>query len=67
MTRLKELKPIVKEILIAQNGKFYGYNVNCLYAQGFSGTDIQNAVNYFQFSPQQKSFREKYNVNRFND
>ena len=58
MSQLKELKPIVKTILIAQDGKFYGFNFNMLINRGYCGTDIQNAVNYFQYSPQQKKFRE---------
>lgn len=51
----------IKKIIIAQNGKIYNYNLNNLRAIGFNGTDLQNACNYFKYSPQQATFRAKYN------
>ena len=54
----KELKSIVKNILIAQGGKAYGYNCNTLRAQGYDTTAIQNAFNYYRYSPTQAKFRE---------
>lgn len=54
----KELKNIVKNILIAQGGKAYNYNYNTLRAQGYNTTAIQNAFNYYEFSPTQAKFRE---------
>ncbi len=54
----KELKNIVKNILIAQNGKAYGFNYNNLVAQGYTTTEIQNAFSFYRFSPTQAKFRE---------
>lgn len=54
----KELKNIVKNILIAQNGKAYNYNYNTLVAQGYTITEIQNAFSFYRFSPTQAKFRE---------
>lgn len=55
---MKELRSMIKNILIAQNGKFYGYNANNLKAIGYKSEEIQNTYNYFMYSPQQKGFRE---------
>jgi len=58
----KELREIVKTTIIAQNGKLYGFNsTNIRNMYGASSTAIQNAINYFKYSPQQKTFRETYN------
>lgn len=60
--KTKELKALIKETIIAQNGKLYNFNVNNIRKKyGVDGTAIQNAINYFQFSPQQAKFRETYN------
>ena len=57
-----ELKKAIKNIIIAQNGKLYNFNIITIQkAFGVSGTAIQNAINYFQYSPTQAKFREKYN------
>lgn len=57
-----ELKKIVKEIIINQGGTLTGANYLELKAtHGISWTQFQNAMNYFQFSPTQESFRNKYN------
>lgn len=59
---VKEIRNEVKKIIIAQDGKLYNYNFNNLKAAyNVSCVDLQNAMNYFRYSPQQKSFREKYN------
>lgn len=59
---IKELRNEIKNIIIAQNGKIYGFNENNLKnAYGVSFTEIQNAINYFRFSKQQESFRKQYN------
>lgn len=59
---LIELRKEVKKIIIAQNGEIYNYNLNNLKAAyGVDVTMLQNAVNYFEYSPQQAAFREKYN------
>ena len=58
----KEIRKIVKNNIIAQGGKLYNYNLNNIRAMyGVNETDLQNAVNYFQYSPQQAKFRAKYN------
>ena len=57
-----ELKKIVKTTIIAQGGKLYNFNINnWRAAYGIDGTRIQNAINYFQYSPQQEKFRATYN------
>lgn len=58
---VKEIRNEVKKAIIAQDGKFYNFNFNNLVALGATGTQIQNATNYFRYSPQQAVFREKYN------
>ena len=58
----KELRTIVKNQIVAQGGKLYNFNCNNIKnAYGVTATDIQNAINYFQFSPQQAKFRATYN------
>ena len=57
-----ELKKIIRTTIIAQGGKLYNYNFNNWIAvYGVDGTRIQNAINYFQYSPQQEKFRTTYN------
>lgn len=57
---VKEIREAVKRTLIAQDGKFYGYNANNLCELGANSIQIQNAVNYFKYSPQQENFRQQY-------
>lgn len=58
----KEIRAIVKNNIIAQSGKLYNYNLNNIRTMyGVNGTELQNAVDYFQYSPQQAKFRETYN------
>ena len=58
----KEIRAIVKNNIIAQGGKLYGFNFNNIRdVYGVSGTQIQDAMNYFKYSPQQAKFRETYN------
>lgn len=59
---MKEIKNEIKNLIIAQNGKLYNRNfTEIMNKYGCSVIDCQNAMNYFQFSPQQRRFREKYN------
>ena len=58
---VKEIRNEIKNAIIAQDGKLYNFNFNNLVALGANGTQIQNAANYFRYSPQQAAFREKYN------
>ena len=58
----KQIRAEIKNAIIAQGGKLYNFNLtNITRALGCSSTDVQNAVNYFQFSPQQAKFRATYN------
>jgi len=58
----KKLRNIVKNNIIAQGGKLYGFNCNNIaQMHGVAHTEIQNAMNYFRYSPQQAKFRETYN------
>ena len=57
-----ELKKIIRSTIIAQGGKLYNFNINNIRTTyGVDGTRIQNAINYFQYSPQQEKFRATYN------
>lgn len=61
MSRATEIRKAVKNVIVTQ-GKITGHDVNNIRdALKCNGTEIQNAINYYQFSPQQKSFRETYN------
>lgn len=57
----KEIREEIKNAIIAQGGKLYGFNYNNLRNKGVDGVKIQNAINYFQFSPAQENFRNTYN------
>lgn len=58
--KLAEVKKEVKAMIIAQNGKLYNYNHILLMNRGYDSTDIQNATNYFRYSPQQATFRAQF-------
>ena len=59
----KRIRQEVKTVLMAQGGKLYGYNVETISnTYGCKHCEVQKAYNYFRFSPQQKGFREMYNV-----
>lgn len=62
---LMNARKAVKAIIIAQNGTVYNYNINNLRNIGYDGTDIQNALNYFKYSPQQAKFREQFSEIHF--
>lgn len=58
----KEVRALVKKIIIAQGGKIYNFNLTNLYnAYGLSVGQVQNAIHYFSYSPQQAKFRAEYN------
>lgn len=61
--KLMNARKEVKAILIAQKGTFYNYNFNNLRSIGYNGTDIQNAYDYFKYSPQQLKFRKENYMN----
>ena len=58
MKTYKETKAEIKK-LIAQVGLsgITGHHYNGLREQGHTGTNLQNAVDYFQFSPQVAKYR----------
>ena len=58
MKTYKETKAEIKK-LVVQFGLagITGYHLNALYDQGHNGTNLQNAMNYFQFSPQAAKYR----------
>lgn len=60
---MKELRKMIKDMLIAQKGQLYNFNINNLRNKGYSYTEVQNAISYFRFSPQQRKFREMLNMN----
>ena len=59
----KEIRTEVKNTLIAQHGEIYNFNINNICARyGCGCCEVQNAISYFMYSPQQKKFREAYNI-----
>ena len=58
MKTYKETKAEIKK-LVVQFGVdgITGYHIVDLYNRGHNGTNIQNAINYFQFSPQTIKYR----------
>lgn len=60
--KASELRKIIKEMIIAQNGKLYNYNINNIVAvYGVDSLKVTNTINYFRFSPAQADFRSTYN------
>lgn len=59
---ITELRKVIKNTIIAQNGEIYNFNINNIVKKyGVTYSECQNAMNYFSYSPQQKKFREQYN------
>lgn len=58
MKTYKETKAEIRK-LVVQFGisGISGHHLNVLSEQGHTGTNLQNAVNYFQFSPQAAKYR----------
>ena len=58
MKTYKETKAEIKK-LVVQFGLdgITGHHLNALSEQGHTGTNLQNAVDYFQFSPQTAKYR----------
>ena len=59
---LKQTREAIKNVLIAQGGKIYNFNFNNLVAAGYDSHDLQNAHNYFKYSPQQAELRKALNM-----
>ena len=58
-----KLRNIVKKAIIKRGGMLSGYDVVAIMEEyGVHASDIQNAINYFQFSPQQEKFGHKYGL-----
>lgn len=58
MKTYKETKTEVKKLVqrVGVSG-IYGYHINELVDGGHNVTNIQNAINYFQYSPQTAKYR----------
>lgn len=58
MKTYKETKQAVKNLVIEYGlNNITGYQIVDLLDQGHNGTNIQNALNFFEFSPQAKKYR----------
>lgn len=54
----KETKAEIKKLVIQYGlSGLYNYHIIPLYEQGHTGTNIQNAISYFQFSPVAAKYR----------
>ena len=58
MKTYKETKSEIKKLVI-DNGlaNITGYDIVALLNDGHNGTNIQNAINFFQFSPTAAKYR----------
>lgn len=61
MKSYKEIKAAVKSLILKKRGIYNIYNLDLaiLYEQGHNVTNVQNALDYFKYSPQAKSFMDK--------
>lgn len=58
MKTYKETKAEIKKLVVKFGvDGITGHHLNDLVDQGHTGTNLQNAVNYFQFSPQAAKYR----------
>lgn len=58
MKTYKETKQAVKELILEVGvDGVYNYHINELDEQGHNFTNIQNALDYFRYSPQAKKYR----------
>lgn len=58
MKTYKETKQAVKELVLAHGlDGILGEHIVALYDGGHNGTNIQNAISYFQYSPQAAKYR----------
>ena len=61
MSKTVEIRKAVKNVIVTKGG-VSGYDVNDIRdALKCNTVEIQNAMNYYRYSPQQKTFRETYN------
>lgn len=56
----KQTKAAVKNLISKKGGIFniFGGDLAVLYEQGHNVTDVQNALDYFRYSPQAKAFMD---------
>jgi hypothetical protein len=58
MKTYKETKQAVKELVLAHGLEgILGQHLVALYEDGHNGTNIQNALGYFQYSPKAAKYR----------
>lgn len=54
----QEVKQEVKRLVITKGlANINGYDFTALVNRGATGTQVQNAINYFRFSPQAAKYR----------
>ena len=59
MKTYKETKQAVKELVLAYGLEgILGQHITELYNGGHNGTNIQNAIGFFQYSPQAAKYRK---------
>lgn len=58
MKSYKETKAAVKSLILKKRG-IYNLDLSILYEHGHNVTNVQNALDYFKYSPQAKSFMDK--------
>lgn len=56
----KQTKAAVKNLILKKKGicNIFGGDLAILYEQGHRATDVQNALDYFRYSPQAKAFMD---------
>lgn len=58
MKTYKETKTEIKKLVVQLGlSGITGHHLNALHEQGHTGTNLQNAVSYFQFSQQTAKYR----------
>lgn len=59
MMTYKETKAAIAELVRTVGlGNITGYHIVELLNQGHTGTNIQNAINYYQYSPRAAKYRQ---------
>lgn len=58
MTYLETRKAVKALVLEVGVDGIYNYHINELVDKGHNSTNIQNAINYFQYSPQTAKYRQ---------
>jgi hypothetical protein len=59
MKTYKETKAVIKDLVVKYGlDGITGYHIRDLQEQGHTGTNIQNAIGYFQYSPRTACYRK---------